>query len=96
MQAAVAGIAIVRICYPQNLPDDALARNGQKKRTSELVELVELTKDPQVIIDLLGKVDSWVENDRFARHTGPFGKKNLVAKEAQHFVDCVLVKDVSV
>jgi hypothetical protein len=89
-------IAIIGIRYPKNLPDDALARNGQEKRTSELVELVELTKDPQVIVDLLGKVYSWVENDPFARHTGLFGKVNLLAEESKHFLDCILVKDVGV
>ena len=89
-------IAIIRIRYPKNLADDALARNGQEKRATELVEPVELTKDPQVIADLLGKVYSWVKNDRLARHTRPFSKKNLVAEEAQHFVDCVLVKNVGV
>jgi hypothetical protein len=89
-------VAVVRIGYPKNLSDDALARNGQEKRTSELVELVELTKDPQVIVDLLGKVYSWVENDPFARHTGLFGKVNLLAEESKHFLDCILVKDVGV
>jgi hypothetical protein len=89
-------IAIIGIRYPKNLPDDALARNGQEKRAAELVEPVELTKDPQVIVDLLGKVYSWVKNDRVARHTRPFSKKNLVAEEAQHFVDYVLVKNVGV
>ena len=89
-------IAVVRVGDPKNLSDDALARNGQKKRASELVELVELTKDPQVIVDLLGKVYSWVENDPFARHTGLFGKVNLLAEKSKHFVDCILVKDVSV
>jgi hypothetical protein len=89
-------IAVVRVGDPKNLSDDALARHWQKKRASELVELVELTKDSQVIVDLLGKVYSWVENDPFARHTGLFGKVNLVAEKSKHFVDCILVKGVSV
>jgi hypothetical protein len=60
------------------------------------VEFGELTKDPQVIVDLLGKVDSWIENDSFARHTGPFSQKELLAKESKHLLDCVLVKDMGV
>ena len=89
-------IAVVRIGYPKNLSDDTLARNGQEKWTSELVELVELTKDSQIIADLLGKVDPWVENDPFARHTSPFRNCDLVTKEPQHFINGVLVKDVGV
>ena len=61
-------IPIKRIRYPENVPNDALARNRQQDRTPELMEFFKFAVDTQVVRDLLGKIDSRVKNDGVARN----------------------------
>lgn len=78
------GIAIFWIGEVQYLADHGFARHGEKNRPIESRQSRQLTKNRQVIIPLLGEINSRIDQDGFAGHARLLSQFQFLFKKSFH------------